>query len=275
MRKQSKKRTNKLAYTLMTIGIVLLLLPFLFSWYTTRQQGAAKTIYDRSAKQLTGTLAAARRYNQEIYRQQKTFARADGAKMAPAVFGSQIKAPMGYIEIPSIHIKNMMIYYGDTDEVLSRGIGNMPWTSLPVGGRNTMASLTGHSGLANQVYFDNIKKLEKGDHVFVHTFGRHLAYEVTGETKVIDPKRPEAPKNFFVRDQQDMLTLMTCTPVFINSKRLLVFAKRVPYQEARQRPQQVRDWFSLDHLFVMFVIVFLIIVAAILWRRRMKSRKED
>ena len=60
------------------------------------------------------------------------------------------------INIPAVHLDPMVIYYGSSDWVLNRGIGNLSWTSLPVGGKNTLSVLTGHSGLANQIYFDNI-----------------------------------------------------------------------------------------------------------------------
>ena len=48
---------------------------------------------------------------------------------------------------------NLPIYQGTTEEVLSRGIGQLNETSLPVGGENTHTVLTGHRGLPNVYSF--------------------------------------------------------------------------------------------------------------------------
>lgn len=70
--------------------------------------------------------------------------------------------------------------------MLEKGIGNLAWSSLPTGGKNTLSVLTGHSGLANQIYFDNIKHLKRVDLIYVHAFGQDLAYAMTNKI-VIDP----------------------------------------------------------------------------------------
>lgn len=260
---KKKKGTKKLAvaYTGVAIGLILLLFPFLFSWYTAQQKGPARVQYEKQVASYADTmLEKAEKYNAEIFNQQQASGGAKGSEMIEEVIGKDLKQPLGYIDIPSIHLKNMMVYYGDSDWVLNRGIGNMDWTSLPSGGNNTMASLTGHSGLANQIYFDNIRYLKKGDMIFLNTLGQKLAYEVTGETKVIDPYKKESVKEFFVRENQDMIVLMTCTPIFINSHRLLVFAKRVPYEEAKVKKVVTRDTFSVDRIFIFIVLLILLLI---------------
>ena len=69
---------------------------------------------------------------------------------------------MGYIEISKINIK-LPIYQGTSEEVLSRGIGHLDFSSLPVGGENTHTILTGHRGLPSAKLFTDLDKLSKGD----------------------------------------------------------------------------------------------------------------
>ncbi len=74
---------------------------------------------------------------------------------------------MGYIEISKIKIK-LPIYQGTSEEVLSRGIGHLDYSSLPVGGENTHTILTGHRGLPSAKLFSDLDKLSEGD-LFIFT----------------------------------------------------------------------------------------------------------
>ncbi|APT17972.1 hypothetical protein FC62_GL001368 [Amylolactobacillus amylotrophicus DSM 20534] len=128
--------------------------------------------------------------------------------------------------------------------MLEKGIGNLAWSSLPTGGKNTLSVLTGHSGLANQIYFDNIKHLKKGDIIYLNVFGDKLSYKVIGQ-QVIDPNNHAEYDHLYVKPGQDRITLMTCTPIFINSHRLLIFAKRVPTKVAQKTQIKHRNiWYD-------------------------------
>lgn len=266
LEKQNRKFRFRV-YLVLVTGVVLFFLPSLYSLYSDLKAAPARTIYEQQGKQ-PPQIAAAARYNRQINAWQR-----DRSKPQPqANFLSDQKAPIGELSIPAIKIRKMMVFHGDTDEILSRGIGNMPWTSFPVGGRRTRAVLTGHSGLANQVFFDNIKHLKRGDVVELSILGKRLAYEITGKRQVIDPKKPDAVAKFYVTDRRDRLTLMTCTPVFINNKRLLVDAKRVPLQ-ALDRQVTRRDFWSLQHIWMMVVLLIVVLLLAFLLYEHRRSRR--
>ena len=53
---------------------------------------------------------------------------------------------MGSLDIPKIGVE-LPIYHGTSEEVLSKGIGHLQGSSLPVGGESTHSILTGHRGL--------------------------------------------------------------------------------------------------------------------------------
>lgn len=65
---------------------------------------------------------------------------------------------MGYIEIPKINV-HLPIYHGTGDSSLSKGVGHLLGSSLPVGGASTHSILSGHSGMASQTMFTDLEQL--------------------------------------------------------------------------------------------------------------------
>lgn len=268
-----KKKGNFWLYFGLMLGVILALVPFLFGLYTQRGQDAAKVSYERTTKNQdqTALLRKAQAYNRHIFQQQQTLGAADGTPLIKSIF-PRAKQPIAYINIPAIHLDPMVVYYGSSDWVLTHGIGNLSWTSLPTGGKNTLSVLTGHSGLANQIYFDNIKHLHNGDKVFLHAFGKNMAYKVY-KRKVIDPNNKAALKALHVQPGKDIIAMVTCTPVFINSHRLIVYAKRTPYKQAIKKHVTPRDFWSLDHIFLMIIVLFLLLLLIYLIYSRYRKQK--
>ena len=131
---------------------------------------------------------------------------------------------MGSIDIPEINV-NLPIYHGISDEVLSRGAGHLEGSSLPVGGCNTRVILTGHRGLPGAKLFTRLDEMEKGDLFFIHVMGKILAYQVS-EIEVIQPDETDS---LTIVSGKDMVSLITCTPYGINTKRLVVTGERIAY----------------------------------------------
>lgn len=129
---------------------------------------------------------------------------------------------MARLRIPGIHV-DLPIYHGTSDETLMRGIGHLEGSSLPIGGADTHSVLTAHRGLAQAEMFTNLDKVGVGDRFTVEVFGEVLTYEVR-ETKVVDP---EDTDSLHAVAGEDLVTLVTCTPLGINSQRILVTAERV------------------------------------------------
>ncbi|MCH5299004.1 MAG: class C sortase [Ruminococcus sp.] len=150
---------------------------------------------------------------------------------------------MACLEVPAIDIK-YPVYHGTSDEVLSKGIGHMRGTSLPIGGKGTHSVLTGHTGYSTSKLFTDIDKLEKGDKFYIYTLNLKLAYEVD-QIKVVLPSDTSDLK---IEPNKDYVTLVTCTPYGINTHRLLVRGKRVPYDEeenARQATKRTEStWYE-------------------------------
>lgn len=143
---------------------------------------------------------------------------------------------MGSVVIPKISL-NLPIYHGTSSESLTRGSGHLYGTSLPVGGTDTHAVLTGHRGMVNALMFTRIDELVVGDDFYISVMGETLAYEVDAITVILPT---EGTKYLRVRPGEDRVTLMTCTPYGVNTHRLLVSGHRVSMPQPAPYPQDAR-----------------------------------
>ena len=134
---------------------------------------------------------------------------------------------LGYIDIPKINVY-LPIYEGTNDEVLLQGIGHLKNTSLPIGGKNTNSVLVGHTGITAKTFFDDLVKMELSDQFYIYILDDVLKYKVI-DIKVVLPNETE---NIKPVAEADLVTLVTCTPKYINSHRLLVIGERVIDEEA-------------------------------------------
>ena len=135
----------------------------------------------------------------------------------PTLLNFTVDGVMGYIEIPKINVL-LPIYHGVNSGVLSKGIGHLPETSLPVGGESTHCVLAGHSGMSNARLFTDLPKLENGDVFYLHIYNKTLTYTVDQVKKVL----PTDTSDLTIVDGEDYVTLVTCVPIAVNSHRLLV-----------------------------------------------------
>lgn len=138
-----------------------------------------------------------------------------------------INKVISYIEIPCIDVY-LPIYDSTSADTLNQGIGHLKNSSLPVGGKGTHCVLTGHSGLTTRTMFSNLEKMKKGDKFYLHTLDETLCYEVYNIVTVLPD---EAKSHLRSNISEDLCTLITCTPIGVNTHRLLVQGKRTDYVE--------------------------------------------
>ncbi len=130
---------------------------------------------------------------------------------------------MAYIDIPTIGV-HLPIYHGTSSAVLERSVGHLEGSSLPVGGESTHSVLSAHSGLSYARLFTDLEQLEIGDTFSVTVLDEVLTYEVY-DIEVVDPTDVSSLN---IQEGEDLCTLVTCTPLYINSHRLLVHGTRIP-----------------------------------------------
>ena len=184
---------------------------------------------------------------------------------------------MGYISIPKIAVK-IPVYHGTAEETLLKGVGHLEGSSMPIGGPGTHSVLTGHTGLANAKMFTDLVKLSQGDEFYLHILDQTLAYKID-QTKVV---LPENTADLQRELEMDYCTLVTCTPYGINSHRLLVRGERTEYvpEAAQAAPisavlERFKDWDMLIGLAVGFALILLIVIFAVLRRRKQAKEVQD
>lgn len=185
---------------------------------------------------------------------------------------------IGYVEIPKLGIY-LPIYHSIDDDILQKGIGHMPETSLPVGGASTHCVLSGHTGLPAAKLFTDLDQMEEGDKFYIHVLNKILAYEVD-QIKVV---LPEETDDIRIVEGKDYVTLLTCTPYGVNSHRLLVRGVRTGYEPetvAVQAPADTETKEVIPYQKLLWYVataagaVFLLIVLLILFLPPKGKRKD-
>lgn len=158
---------------------------------------------------------------------------------------------MGSIEIPKINVY-LPLYHGTSDEVLSVGVGHVFGSSLPVGGINTRSILSGHRGLPNAKLFTRLDEIVVDDLFFIRIQDRTLAYKVR-DIKVIEPDDIDL---LATEEGQDLVSLVTCTPYGLNTHRLVVTGKRVPFEKTEYESIQESTMSNRELLFAGLPFIF-------------------
>lgn len=244
---QKKKRSfliPSLLQIMAMVGLGVLLYPSAANWFSTLGHDAEIAAYIREIENLQqedvlDELARAQEYNENI---------------PTGILRDPYSDPQGSDELTSddsyLDYLNMMeksdsdvignlnypgagislpIYHGTEDSVLTKGVGHLYGSSLPVGGSSTHSVMTSHSGLVNASLFTDLLDAKIGDVFTVSTMGEEKHYQVRELKNVL----PHESQHLNVIDGEDWVTLITCTPIGINSHRLLVQAQRIdaPTQE--------------------------------------------
>ena len=128
------------------------------------------------------------------------------------------------IEIPKINV-DLPVYHDSTnrEEKLKNGCVHLANTSLPIGGASTHAVISAHSGYPEQVFFDELDKLQIGDTFKINVLNKTLTYKVC-EINIVDP---DDSSKLEIENGKDYVTLVTCYPYSINTHRLCVRGERV------------------------------------------------
>ena len=173
---------------------------------------------------------------------------------------------MGYVEIPSIQV-NLPIYHGTDSETLERGIGHLLGSSLPIGGASTHSVLSGHSGLAGQKMFTDLLQVKKGEVFYLHVLGETLAYQVVSLNTVL----PYDTSLLGITPDADLCTLITCTPLAVNTHRLLVTGERIPYESAQeiqaemqQETTEVESAWEQEYLHGLYIALAIVLLLMII-----------
>ena len=166
-------------------------------------------------------------YNQRLHTDGQQLVDAWSYQQEVVSFDDLPNGEFGSIEIPDMGV-SMPLYLGASEEHLSNGAAVLSETSIPIGGINTNAVISGHRGWYGHRYFQDIQKLTVGSLVYIHNPWETLTYRAVG-IDIIDPYDIDAVK---IQPDKDMITLLTCHPIQTwiggGTYRYLVYCERVP-----------------------------------------------
>lgn len=124
---------------------------------------------------------------------------------------------IGIIQIKKIKVKSPIVE-GVSESNLNAGIGHIPGTALP--GEPGNCALAGHRSYTFGKFFNRLDKLVMGDEIIITTKKEDLVYEVN-KIHVVTPDDTSVLKG---SKDENFITLITCTPIYIASHRLIVEA---------------------------------------------------
>lgn len=215
-------------------GLGLLLYPAAATWYADIGHRDAVTGYAREVEQIAPAqrerlLEDARRYNaslpqgrlQDPWTSRDTAPGLDPGSYAEQLAIADASGVIGRISYPRLDIQ-LPIYHGTAPAILRKGAGHLFGSSLPVGGAGSHAVLTSHSGYVHKL-FDDLHRARTGDVFAVNVLDQTFYYEVD-DIATVEPDQTESLR---IEPGADLLTLVTCTPIGVNSHRLLVRGHRV------------------------------------------------
>lgn len=211
-------------------GLSVLLYPVFSDYMNSLSQSRVVADYNTALSQLseadyTDIIEAAHEYNRKLMYKQHRFTLKDNeAELAEyfSVLDFTGNGIIGTIEIPAIKA-DLPIYLGTDENVLQIGLGHLEGSSLPVGGIGTHSVISGHRGLPSSTLLTRADELEIGDIFVLKILNEVLVYE-------IDQSRIVLPDNFDylgIDPEMDYCTIITCTPIGINSHRLLLRGHRI------------------------------------------------
>lgn len=136
---------------------------------------------------------------------------------------------MARIRIPKISV-DLPIGHGTAAGTLEQGAGHIYGTTLPVGdpGNTVIAA---HRGLDVRLLFYRVGELGRGDMIYTQAGGRTVAWRVDRRLTV-QPGSARERRMLEADGSKTVLTLYTCDPPGLNTRRLLIQAHRVPYDDA-------------------------------------------
>ena len=260
-----KKQSNWFFKLVFVLGFLILMYPQVSRLYYRVQSTQEVAAFEAgkaalSDEEIKKRMALARDFNDSLVNQnmedpyskaRHDRGRAEYARML------EVHEQIGHIQIPTIDL-DIPIRAGTSEEVLQTSAGHLEGTSLPIGGNSTHTVITAHSGLPTAKLFTDIKDLKKGDRFYIHNIAETLAYEVD-QIKVIEPSNF---KDLVVVSGHDYATLLTCTPIGINTHRLLVRGHRVPYDKAVDDQFVADNRKDLLYKYAFIAVVLLILLLA-------------
>lgn len=263
----------------LAVGAGLLLYPSVANYWNSFHQTQAIMAYSDAVSKMSqedydAILSEAKAYNKRLAKRGIEWNMSDEQKeeynRMLRVDGSDV---MGFISIPKIHVK-LPVYHGIDEAILQTSIGHLEQTSLPVGGKSSHCSVSGHRGLPSARLFTDLDMIKEGDTWTMNVLNETLTYEAD-QIRIVEP---EDLSNLNIENKKDFCTLITCTPYGINTHRLLIRGHRIPNADGdanltadaiQIEPMYIAPFLSIP------ILIALLLIMLITTRRAKRAGMED
>ena len=248
-------------------GAGLLLYPSVANYWNSFHQtraimGYNDAVSEMSQEDYTAILDEAKAYNKRLAKSGIQWNLTDAQKKE---YNQMLKIDgtdvMGYVSIPKIHVK-LPLYHGTDEAILQTSIGHLEQTSLPVGGKSSHCSVSGHRGLPSARLFTDLDRLKEGDTWTMTILNETVTYEAD-QIRIVEP---EDLSNLGIEKKKDFCTLITCTPYGINTHRLLIRGHRIPNADGdanltadaiQIEPKYIAPFLAMPILIALLVIMII------------------
>ncbi len=274
------KKSNIIFIFIFILGLGIMSYPMISNWYykieaNNQVQDFKEARDELSPEEIAERLKLAQIYNDNLANviradpyseEEKKRAISNYARML------ELREKIGSIQIPSINVE-IPIYAGTNEEILQKGAGHLEGTSLPIGGVPSHTVITAHSGLPSARLFTDLIKVKLGEKFYINYVGGVLAYQVDN----IDVIDPSDFSQLLVVEGKDYATLLTCTPIMINTHRLIVRGHRVPYvpEVDEKVMEDTGKNLGIDkRLIILLIFVIIILIRFLISRHKKKKERE-
>lgn len=214
-----KKKTRIILTIIFFVGLSILIYPLISQLWNENVSTKAITAYDESLKKIeiedyTDMFIKGDNYNREIFNLNYPLVEYKKISGYNNLFNINNTGMIGYISIDKIKV-NLPIYHGTSSSVLNTAVGHLEGTSFPIGGKSTHSVLSAHRGLPSAKLFTNLNKLEIGDTFVITVLDRKLTY-IIDKISIVEPNDISGLE---IIENEDFVTLITCTPYGLNTHR--------------------------------------------------------
>lgn len=212
--------TISIASLLILVGISLAIIPILGRILNQQSANTQIELYQQSVSDMTKDDIATAKEAADEYNSSGNTGNFYNAVVKDGI--------VGYIEIPAIDV-NLPIYDNTKDDTLELGAGLLEKSSLPTGKNGTHSVITGHSGLTMSKMFSDLSELTTEDCFYIYFLDEKIKYQIYS-IETVEPS--EVTEHIRYDTSEGFCTLMTCTPIGVNTHRLLVHGKRVEVEDS-------------------------------------------
>ncbi|WP_419874290.1 class D sortase [Candidatus Pristimantibacillus sp. PTI5] len=216
-----------LSYTLVIVGLLILLYPKANEWYDNRQQDKLMADWEEASFDVTAEQQAQQQYEEltELFNEESaavadepTSTPTTAPSAAPTAPVSQKIIPIATIKIDKIKLK-LPVLEGATQKNMKSAAAHLKETTAI--GQVGNAAIAGHRMRSKGKLFNRLGELEVGNKIVVDTKEKSYTYTVY-KVSIVKPTDVSV-LNYNNKDK--LLTLITCDPIVNPTHRLIIHAK--------------------------------------------------